>query len=107
MEEWGYSHWLSPGPGPGPEPGRMGCIVITRTFHTAPEREQGPEQGQGRMRYIPIFRRCVLVIFNDFQVSSPGPRHSHCEWFLHNIGPGPCPGTEYIQNDYIMTLFLT
>ena len=52
-----YSHSLSPGlgQGPGPEPGRMGCMVL-RTFHTAPEQEQGPEQGQGRMGYVPIFR---------------------------------------------------
>ena len=41
-----YSHWLSSGPGqgPGPEPGRMGCMVLRRTFHTAPEQEQEPEQ---------------------------------------------------------------
>ena len=38
-----YSHWLSPEPGqgPGPEPGRMGCMVLGRTFHTAPEQGQG------------------------------------------------------------------
>ena len=28
--------------GPGQGPGRMGCMVLIRTFHTA------PEQGQGR-----------------------------------------------------------
>ena len=29
-----YSHWLSPGSGQGqgPKPGRMGCVVIRRTF---------------------------------------------------------------------------
>ena len=39
-----YSHWLGPEPGPGQGqgPGRMGCMVLRRTFHTA------PEQGQGR-----------------------------------------------------------
>ena len=37
-----YSHWLGPEPGPGQGPGRMGCMVLIRTFHTA------PEQGQGR-----------------------------------------------------------
>ena len=39
-----YSHWLGPEPGPGQVqgPGRMGCMVLIRTFHTA------PEQGQGR-----------------------------------------------------------
>ena len=42
-----YSHWLSSGPGQGlePEPERMGCMVFRRTFHTAPEQEQGPERG--------------------------------------------------------------
>ena len=41
-----YSHWLSPGL--GPESGTMGCMVLRRTFHTAPEQEQGPEQGWGK-----------------------------------------------------------
>ena len=50
------------------------------------------------MGYVPIFQVLKLfqaVCFNDissFQVPSPGPRHSQCEWFLHNIGPGPSPG---------------
>ena len=59
-----YSHWLSPGlgQGPGPKPGRMGCMVIRRTFHTAPEQGQGPEQKQGpgqvqgKRGHIPIFQ---------------------------------------------------
>ena len=37
-----YSHWLGPEAGPVQGPGRMGCMVLIRTFHTA------PEQGQGR-----------------------------------------------------------
>ena len=39
-----YSHWLGPelGLGQGLGPGRMGRMVLIRTFHTA------PEQGQGR-----------------------------------------------------------
>ena len=69
-----YSHWLSPGPGhrPGPEPGRMGCIVLRRTFYTAPEQEQGPEQGQGRIGYVPIFQVLKLfqvVCFNDISMA--------------------------------------
>ena len=38
-----YSHWLSlePGQGPGPEPGSIGCMVLRRTFHTAPEQGTG------------------------------------------------------------------
>ena len=43
----------------------MGCVVLRRTFHTAPEQEHGPEQGEGRMGYVPIFQ--VLKLF---QVSS-------------------------------------
>ena len=35
-----YSHWLGSEPGPGQGlglgPGRMGCMVLIRTFHTAP-----------------------------------------------------------------------
>ena len=52
-----YSHWLCPGPV------QIGCIVLCRTFHTAPEQRQGPEQGQGqgRMGYVPIFQ--VLKLF--------------------------------------------
>ena len=41
-----YSHWLSQGPGQGPEPGRIGCMVLRRTFHIAPEQRQRPKQGQ-------------------------------------------------------------
>ena len=41
---------------------------LRRNCHTAPEEGQGPEQGQGRMGYVPIFQvlklfRCVLMIF--------------------------------------------
>ena len=52
-----YSHWLSPGleQRPGPGPGRMGCMLLRGAFHTA------PEQGQGRMGYVPIFQ--VLKLF--------------------------------------------
>ena len=39
-----YSHWLSPGLGQGP--GRIGCMVLRKAFHIA------PEQGQGRMGYV-------------------------------------------------------
>ena len=58
-----YSHWLSPGLGQelGPEPGRMGCMVLRRTFHTASEQKQGLKQGQGRMGYVPTFQ--VLKLF--------------------------------------------
>ena len=39
-----YSHWVSPRPGQRPSlrQRRMGCIVLCRTFHTAPEQGQGP-----------------------------------------------------------------
>ena len=41
-----YSHWLGPEPGPGPgqEPERMGCMVLIRTFHTAPELNRDREE---------------------------------------------------------------
>ena len=39
----------------------MGCMVLGRTFHTASEQGQGPEQGQRRMGYVPVFQ--VLKLF--------------------------------------------
>ena len=63
-----YSHWMSRGPGPGH--GRMGCMTLCTTFHIAPKQAQGPEEGQGRIDYIPIFQVLKLfqvVCFNVFQ----------------------------------------
>ena len=42
-----YSHWLGPEPGPGQGQGleRMGCMVLLRTFHTAPEQREGRTPG--------------------------------------------------------------
>ena len=68
-----YPHWLSPGPGLGS--GRMGYMVL-RTFYTAPEQGQGPEQGQRRMGYIPIFQVLKLVqvvSFNDISMAFKRP----------------------------------
>ena len=58
-----YSHWLSTGPGQGlgSVSGRMGCMILRRIFHIAPEQGQEPEQEQGRMSYVPIFQ--VLKLF--------------------------------------------
>ena len=59
-----YSHWLSPGLGQGP--GRIGYMVLRRAFHIA------PEQGQGRMGYVPIFQVLKLfqvVCFNDISMA--------------------------------------
>ena len=47
-----FSHWLSLGLGQGPGP--VSGII-------APEQGQGPEHGQGRMGYVPIFQ--VLKLF--------------------------------------------
>ena len=41
---------------------------------------QGPETVSGG-----VFQ----LHFNGLQVSSPGPRHTQCEQFLHNILPSP------------------
>ena len=56
----------------------MGCLVLCRTFHIV------PEQGQGRMGYVPIIHVLKLFqvvrfksYFNGFQVLSPGPTHCH------------------------------
>ena len=67
-----YSHWLSL----APETGRMAYMVLKRTFHAAPTQEQGPEQGQGRMGYVPIFQVLKLlqvVCFNDISMTSRCP----------------------------------
>ena len=62
-----YSHCLTPGlgPRPGQGPGRMGCMVLIRAFHTAPGQGQGQGQGPGpgktQMGAIPIFQ--VLKMF--------------------------------------------
>ena len=61
-----YSRCLSLGPGQGPGPGRMSCIVLRRTFHTA------HEQGHGRMGYVPIFQVLKLfqvVFLNDISMA--------------------------------------
>ena len=95
------SHGRSPGP--GPRHTQMGCMVLRRTFHTA------PEQGQGRMGLHTPFSGpktgsggMYQLYCSGFQESNHCPRHSQCEWFLHNIGPDPslCPGTGHSQCDY-------
>ena len=63
-----YSHWLSPGLGwgSGPVSGRMGCMILRRTFHIA------PDQGQGRIGYVPIFQVLKLlqvVCLNDISMA--------------------------------------
>ena len=50
----------------------MGRMVLCRTFHTAPEQGKRPEQGRGRMGYIPIFQVLKLfqvVCFNDISMA--------------------------------------
>ena len=66
-----YSHWLGPESGPvqGLGPERMGCMVLIRSFHTA------PEQGQGR----------TLEHFPDLKNGSG----------THYSGPENLPGDEY------------
>ena len=68
-----YSHRLSPGPWQG-------------THFSGPETVSGV-----------VFQ----LYFNGFQVSSPGPRYSQCEWFPHSIDPSACrgPGPGHSQCD--------
>ena len=111
------SHWLGPEPrlGQGQGPGRMGCMVLIRTFHTAPEQGQrrtpGIFSGPEEWVWYPFFRswKCalwwILVFF-------PVPVQVQCERFLlkhtthssrslamwkvlHNTGPSPCPGETF------------
>ena len=92
-----YRHWLSLGLGyrVGPEPGRMACMVLRRTFHTA------PEQGQGRMGYVPIFQDLNLfqvVCFNDismaFRCPVLVPDTASVNGFCMISVPGPVPVSE-------------
>ena len=43
------------------------------------------------------------MIFQWFQVSCSGLRHSQCEQFLHNITPSPFPGLGDSQCEYTIT----
>ena len=52
-----YSHW----PSPGPRHGRIGCMVLYRAFHIA------PEQGQGRMGSVSIFQVLKPISGGVFQ----------------------------------------
>ena len=82
-----YSHWLGPEPGPGQwlGPGRIGCMVLRRTFHTSPEQGQGRTPGtfSGPEEWVwyPFFRswKCIwwwiLVFF-------PVPAQVQCERFF-------------------------
>ena len=68
-----YSHCLTPGP--GPRPGRMACMILCRTFHTALGPGQGRSPGKTQMGAIPIFQ--VLKMFlvmntSVFPCPSPG-----------------------------------
>ena len=69
-----YLHWLSTGPGQGlgSVSGRMGCMILRRIFHIAPEEGQGPEQEQGQMGYVPIcqvLKLFQMVCFNDISMA--------------------------------------
>ena len=82
-----YLDWLGPEPGlgQGQGPRRMGCMVLIRTFHTAPEQGQGRTPGtfSGPEEWVwyPFFRswKCalwwILVFF-------PVPVQVQCERFL-------------------------
>ena len=75
-----YSHWLSPGPGPG----RMGCMILCRTFHITPgtgtgtgtgkntngcyTHFSGPENLPGDELYTGF--SCNIYVFCTFSLSS-------------------------------------
>ena len=95
-----YSHWLCPGPGQrlGSLPGRMGGMVLRRTIHIAPEQRQGPEQGQGRMGYIPIFQVLKLfqvVCFNDISMADTANVNGFC--IMSVQVPVPVPISETVS----------
>ena len=51
-------------------------MVLCRTFHTALEQDQEPEQGQGIKGYVPIFQALKLfqmVCFNDISMAFRSP----------------------------------
>ena len=49
-----YLHWLCPEPGPGlgQGPGRMGCMDLIRTFHTAPGQGRTPGTFSGPEEWV-------------------------------------------------------
>ena len=87
-----HSHWRSLGQGPGPR--RMGCMVLRRTFNTAPEQEQGEW-------VIPIFQVLKLfqgVYFNDisvvFRCPVLAPETASVNGFCIILVPVPVPVLE-------------
>ena len=91
-----YSYWLSSGPGQGLV--RIGCMVLRRTFHTA------PEQGPGRMGYGHIFQVLKLfqvVFFNDiamaFGCPVPVPDTANLNGFCIISVPGLVPDTASVN----------
>ena len=58
-----YSHWLGPEPGPGQGqgPGRMGCMVLIRTFHTAPEQGQRRTPGTFFRSIFQVLKMCPVM----------------------------------------------
>ena len=53
-----YSHWLTPGPGPRPRPGlgRMGCMILCRTFHITLGLGQDQDWKKHKWVLYPFFR---------------------------------------------------
>ena len=99
-----YSHWLTPGQGPGSEPGGMGCMVLRRTFHTAPELEQGPEHG--RMGCVLIFQVLKLfwvVCFNDISIAFRCPvlAPGFCIISIPVFVPVPVPETDSVNTPLV------
>ena len=58
-----------------PRQGRMGCMVLCRTFHTAPEQRRGP---------TPIVPHCS----GSGSSSCPGTGHRQCDYTIWMEGVG-------------------
>ena len=107
-----YSHRLGPEPQPwqGPGPGRMGCMVLIRTFHTAPEQWHGtfsgPEEWVYVLKMFPEYLCSSLSLFllkpyNPSGLSLRIFRHSYCVWVVqksHSSTPRfTCPHLECMK----------
>ena len=123
-----YSHWLHPEPGQGSGPGlcrtfniaqglgRMGRMVLIRTFHTA------PEQGHGKtLVFITrnIFRtgkmgtRPNLKVLKMFPVFILVPVQVQCERFLLKLYnpfflvPVPAPDQASVNTPLRVSVFIS
>ena len=86
------------GTGTGTETCTVACMVLCRTFHTAPEQGQGPTC----IASIVLVPVPVPVPVPD-TASVITPLTCFCTSLNKHAGSSPCPGTGHSQCDYTIT----